>query len=120
VIALPTSACPVAEVSRVTKYLAAQSARQCGPCVHGLGSIAHAVGALAAGRPWPGSQLQLLRWLSEVAGRGTCHHPDGAARFIASALDVFASEFNDHARHGPCDRCHGRAWLPVTAEAKPV
>jgi len=120
VMVLPTSACPVAEVARVSAYLAEQSARQCGPCLHGLASIAQAVGALASGRPWRGSQLQLLRWLGDVEGRGACHHPNGAVRFIASALDVFPEEFNHHARRGRCDRCAGRAWLPITGSAQPV
>ena len=76
VVALPTSACPVAEVVRVSAYLADQSARQCGPCLHGLASVAQAVAALASGRPWRGSQLQLLRWLSDIEDRGACHHLD--------------------------------------------
>jgi hypothetical protein len=28
-----------------------------------------------------------------VKGRGGCRHPDGAARFVESALTVFADDF---------------------------
>ena len=42
VVALPRSACPVAEVTRVVDWMTAESAGQCGPCVHGLGAIAGA------------------------------------------------------------------------------
>ena len=40
VLALSEDACGVAETARVTRWLAAQTAGQCGPCVHGLNAIA--------------------------------------------------------------------------------
>jgi hypothetical protein len=49
-----------------------------------------------------------------VAGRGACHHPDGAAQFVASALDVFAGETARHAR-GQCRATDRSPFLPVTA-----
>jgi len=39
-----------------------------------------------------------------VAGRGACRHPDGAARFVETALDVFADDFARHARGRGCGR----------------
>ena len=45
IFALPESTCAVAECSRVVRYLASESAGQCGPCVHGLAAIADAVAA---------------------------------------------------------------------------
>ena len=38
--ALPADVCGLAETARVARYLADESAGQCGPCVFGLGSIA--------------------------------------------------------------------------------
>ena len=40
VVALPASACPVAETVRVAIYLATETANQCGPCVNGSAAIA--------------------------------------------------------------------------------
>ncbi len=85
-IALGESACGLHESARVIAYLAAQSAGQCGPCVYGLRAIADSVGALAAGVAHPRERDRVLRWASEVRGRGACHHPDGAVRFVESAL----------------------------------
>jgi NADH:ubiquinone oxidoreductase subunit F (NADH-binding) len=113
-IALGESACGLHESARVTDYLASQSAGQCGPCVYGLRAIADAFGALAGGVAGPRERDRVLRWCSDVRGRGACHHPDGAVRFVESALRVFGSEVDGH-RHG---RCQARpAGLPLGGTA---
>jgi NADH:ubiquinone oxidoreductase subunit F (NADH-binding) len=108
---LPRSACGVVETARVARYLADETAGQCGPCVNGLDAIATALERIAAGRP-DRSPGQILRWASQVRGRGACKHPDGAARFVESALRVFAGEFELHARGRGCSG-EGRTILPV-------
>jgi NADH:ubiquinone oxidoreductase subunit F (NADH-binding) len=105
----------VAETSRVAHWLAEQSAGQCGPCVHGLRAIAGAIEELAAGAASVGTEQRIARWSSLAKGRGACRHPDGAVRFITSALNVFAEEFADHARHGPCEACSRAYELPLPA-----
>ncbi|HUB72714.1 MAG TPA: NADH-ubiquinone oxidoreductase-F iron-sulfur binding region domain-containing protein [Solirubrobacteraceae bacterium] len=102
---LSADACPVAEVARLARWLAAEGAGQCGPCTHGLDAIAAELCALAAGGAGAGAPARLERLAALVRGRGACAHPDGAARMTASALGVFAVELADHARHGPCERC---------------
>jgi NADH:ubiquinone oxidoreductase subunit F (NADH-binding) len=110
VFALGESSCGLHESARVIDYLAAQSAGQCGPCVHGLAAIAGSVGALADGVANQREQERILRWTDEVRGRGACHHPDGAARFVQSALAVFREEIEAHRR----GRCRARpAGLPL-------
>lgn len=111
IVALPAGSCPVAEVVRVVCWLAEESAGQCGPCVHGLNAIAGALVSLRAGTAAPGVVARLERWSRQVRGRGACHHPDGVVRFLGSALDVFAGEFDDHRRHGPCAACARDAVL---------
>lgn len=115
VVALPAQACGLRESARVARYLALQSAGQCGPCVHGLGALADGLERLAYGRGGDrGSQL--ARWASEVAGRGACRHPDGAANFVMSTLSVFEAEVARHLRHGACGGTD-RGILPVGADA---
>ncbi|HUE25876.1 MAG TPA: NADH-ubiquinone oxidoreductase-F iron-sulfur binding region domain-containing protein [Solirubrobacteraceae bacterium] len=100
-IALGESGCGLHESARVIDYLAAQSAGQCGPCTFGLRAIADAMSSLAAGTARDGERDRVLRWASEIRGRGACHHPDGAVRFVASAVSVFAREIDAH-RRGRC------------------
>jgi NADH:ubiquinone oxidoreductase subunit F (NADH-binding) len=103
IVALPETSCGIVETARVARYLADESAGQCGPCVRGLDAIATALSQLATGTQ---SQPRLQRWLEHVSGRGACRHPDGAARFIASALRVFADEVARHAA-GSCSGSDG-------------
>jgi len=100
-IALGESSCGLHESARVIAYLAGQSAGQCGPCVYGLRAIADSVAALADGVAHPSEHRRVLGWTSDVRGRGACHHPDGAARFVESALSVFSEEIEEH-RSGRC------------------
>jgi len=122
--ALPADRCGLAETARVARYLALESAGQCGPCRSGLPSIAAAMGDLAGlagaggrggGRgPDPRALAHLTRWAGLVEGRGACHHPDGTVRFLRSALRVFDGEVREH-QHGRCGARSGRPFLPVPA-----
>jgi NADH:ubiquinone oxidoreductase subunit F (NADH-binding) len=118
VVLLSERACPVVETARVTRWLAAQSAGQCGPCVHGLDAIAGAIEAVAHGAATAGVGQRIARWCSLATGRGACRHPDGAVRFITSGLQVFAEEFADHARHGRCDACASAPELPLPSHVE--
>lgn len=113
IVVLGRSACPVAETSRVADWFAAESAGQCGPCVHGLQALADGVQRLASGTATQSDHADLRRWTGEIPGRGACQHPDGAVRFLGSSLHAFAAEFRDHASHGPCAACAGPPVLPV-------
>jgi NADH:ubiquinone oxidoreductase subunit F (NADH-binding) len=113
IVALGRSVCPVAETARVADYFALESAGQCGPCVNGLGAIADTIQRIASGTATATAGRDLARWSSSIAGRGACQFPDGATRFVSSALRVFAGAFDDHLRHGPCAGCKGPPVLPV-------
>ena len=100
---LPPDACGVLATARILDYMAGQSAAQCGPCVFGLRSIADAAARLAIPRSGDGHDLErLVRWSGQLAGRGACKHPDGAAGLLHSGLRVFADEFDHHERAGRC------------------
>jgi NADH:ubiquinone oxidoreductase subunit F (NADH-binding) len=116
VAALPADACGLAETARVARYLADESAGQCGPCVFGLRSIAGALEDLAAGRSYDPGRLR--RWLAQAEGRGACHHPDGTVRLVRSALTVFGAEIDRHYGGWCCGR--RPAWvLPVPSRTAP-
>jgi NADH:ubiquinone oxidoreductase subunit F (NADH-binding) len=122
VIALPATACGVCETARVARYLAEESSGQCGPCVHGLGSIADLLDEISEGIAEPGAHRWLERWADDVAGRGACGHPDGTVRFVASALSTFRQEIDEH--ESGSNACSGRSGgssvlpLPHQAEAR--
>ena len=71
VLLLSEDACPVAETARVARWLAGQSARQCGPCVHGLDALAETIEQIAAvpRGARPGERLQRLASLTAGAAR---------------------------------------------------
>ncbi len=99
---LPTNVCGVSATARIIGFLAAESAGQCGPCVHGLRAIGDATRRVADGRAEAEEVDHIERWTALVDGRGACHHPDGAAQLMVSALNVFGDEFRHHARTGRC------------------
>jgi NADH:ubiquinone oxidoreductase subunit F (NADH-binding) len=108
---LPESRCGVRATARIIDYMAGQSAAQCGPCVFGLRAIADTTVRLAHGWPERDDLERLSRWTGQLAGRGACRHPDGAAGLMASALRVFADDFGHHQRTGRCriEAADGRA-----------
>jgi len=114
-LVLPPGGCGLAETARIVRYLAGQSAGQCGPCVYGLPEIAAALEEIAFGsggrNRWAPRAVRELSGL--VEGRGACHLPDGVARLAASALRVFAEDVRHHER-GPCAGSRGRPvfWVP--------
>jgi NADH:ubiquinone oxidoreductase subunit F (NADH-binding) len=118
VLLLSKDACGVAETARVTRWLARQSARQCGPCLHGLDALATAIEEVAAGAARGKARQRIAYFASLARGRGACSHPDGAVRLIVSALEVFAADFADHAKHGLCDACRRPGELPLPIRPK--
>ncbi|SES07291.1 NADH:ubiquinone oxidoreductase, NADH-binding subunit (chain F) [Streptomyces sp. yr375] len=114
--ALPADRCGVTETSRILRYLALQSAGQCGPCLNGLPRIATAFRTLATPGPQGTTRTDLARWSGLVEGRGACHHPDGTIRLVRSALTTFATEIDTHA-HGHCTATDPTPLLPIPQEA---
>jgi NADH:ubiquinone oxidoreductase subunit F (NADH-binding) len=111
VVALPATACGVCEAARVTRFLATESAGQCGPCVYGLASIAEALEEISDGVADPGTHLWIEKWVEDVAGRGACGHPDGAVRFVASAVATFSDEVREHESGAGCRAGTGGPWV---------
>jgi NADH:ubiquinone oxidoreductase subunit F (NADH-binding) len=108
--ALPPGSCGLTEAARALRYLADESAQQCGPCRFGLPAIADDLAQLAAARPDQDPLGRLERRFGQITGRGACRHPDGAVRMAASALTAFAADAHAHSLRQPCQ---GAAVLPI-------
>jgi NADH:ubiquinone oxidoreductase subunit F (NADH-binding) len=109
VLVLDHETCGLGELLRATDWLAAESAKQCGPCVFGLPALARDIRAI-----WSGDRNALalgLRHADLVEGRGACRHPDGAARFVRSGLATLSDDVAAH-RRGGCGR-PVRGLLPI-------
>ena len=108
VVALTAEECGLRATARVVRYLAGQSARQCGPCLNGLPALSDALDRLAEGRAVPAVVDRIAALCGLVTGRGLCAHPDGTAALVRSALTVFAGDVAAHLA-GDCRRPAGPA-----------
>jgi NADH:ubiquinone oxidoreductase subunit F (NADH-binding) len=111
---LPATACGVIESAAILRYLADQSAGQCGPCLNGLPAIAAVMDRVAGGAQDRSLPTRLLELASLVERRGACHHPDGTARFLRSTLATFGPEIELHLA-GRCSTPSREPVLPVPA-----
>ena len=110
----------VSSIARILRYLAGESAQQCGPCMFGLPAIAEDMAQLAARRANRDTLRRLDRRLGVITGRGACKHPDGAVRMAASALDVFGHDADAHASRRACVVTRGRPHRPVARLPDPA
>ena len=113
VVAMPASACGIHETASVMRWLADQTAGQCGPCMYGLAAIAGATEGLRQGRVEGDVLARLTRWAGDVEGRGACRYPDGAVRFMRSALKTFKADAQAHALGRRCPGATRPAVLPI-------
>ncbi len=104
--ALEPGTCGLVEAARILRYLAGESAQQCGPCMFGLPAIAADLSQLAACRPAGDPLDRLHRRFGQITGRGACRHPDGAVRMAESALSAFAADARAHVRRDSCVTAH--------------
>ena len=109
---LPHDACPLRETARIVRYLAGESAGQCGSCVAGLPRLAAGLDALAAGTARRRAVAKLDGLGDSVFGSGACAHPDGVVRLVRSTLAVFDDDVARHLAGGPC---RGSDHPPVLA-----
>ena len=116
VIALPAAACPIAETARVVRYLAEESAGQCGPCLFGLPALADALADLAfsGGRERGIDDIAAL--IPLIERRGACRHPDGAAQLVRSLLTAFPADAHWHQWQGACDGVRRPPLLPLPGD----
>ena len=113
---LSQQTCGIRETARVVRWMAGESAGQCGPCRFGLSAIADDFHQLSIGKASHADFSRLAGRLGLVEGRGACKHPDGVVRFARSALSVFNDDLAAHLR-GRCLHHASKPVLPVPAAA---
>ncbi len=95
---LTAATCPIRYTEHAIRFLASETAAQCGPCARGLPALSSAMTAVYHGQ---GPQQEVLRLAELVTGRGLCAHPDGTAALAACAIAQFPAEVAEHER-GRC------------------
>ncbi|MFC9324942.1 NADH-ubiquinone oxidoreductase-F iron-sulfur binding region domain-containing protein [Kitasatospora sp. NPDC057015] len=103
ILPLPDTTCPLGEVLRVARWLADETAGQCGPCYLGLPALVTALDEVVKGGGRAALDVVETR-MRAVTGRGACSHPDAASRFVASALEVFDEDLRLHSYRYGCGR----------------
>jgi len=99
---LPHGACALVETARLVRYLAGESAGQCGTCVAGLPRLAEACEALASGDLRKRGVRRMVALGDIVLGSGACGHPDAVVRLLRSMLQVFEDDVVGHMAGHPC------------------
>jgi NADH:ubiquinone oxidoreductase subunit F (NADH-binding) len=105
--------CGLRQTAAIVDYLAASSARQCGPCLFGLRAIADVLADLASGAGRRKDLKRLQRYTGDVAGRGACRHPDGAVRLVATMLRTFGDDVDAHTHGRPCAGAEKPPFVPI-------
>ncbi|MFJ1703739.1 NADH-ubiquinone oxidoreductase-F iron-sulfur binding region domain-containing protein [Kitasatospora sp. NPDC088346] len=103
ILPLPETTCPLGEALRVARWMADETAGQCGPCYLGLPALVKALEEVLKGGGRPAMELVETR-MQAVMKRGACSHPDAASRFVASALSTFDDDLQMHTYQYGCGR----------------
>jgi NADH:ubiquinone oxidoreductase subunit F (NADH-binding) len=104
---LGVDTCGLQFSAEIARYLAGESAQQCGPCTFGLPEMATLLERIAAGDRDSRLSHELATLSESVVGRGSCHHPNGTSRLVISTLSAFADDAQAHLR-GYCLRAEAR------------
>ena len=102
----------------MVRYLAEESAGQCGPCLFGLPALADALASLAFSGGRERSIDDVAALISLVERRGACRHPDGAAQLVRSLLTAFPADARWHQWEGACRACTVRRCCRCPATRK--
>jgi NADH:ubiquinone oxidoreductase subunit F (NADH-binding) len=106
--------CGLAETARLTAWLSAESAGQCGPCAHGMPALTDALREAIGTRVRTADLHRIHELSTSITERGLCHLPDGAAALVYSALATFRDEVRAHRRlRRRCPKRHDDAASPV-------
>ena len=100
VMVLPRSGCGIAVTAQIVQYLADSSARQCGPCLFGLDSLAEVMQRVASGRARRSDVARLERSPPRWPDAAPATTPTAPSACSARRCEVFADDLPAH-RRGP-------------------
>ncbi len=94
--------CPVAVLSRISRFYAHESCGECTPCRDGTGWLSRIVDSIENGHGRPGDCDLLLSAAGQILGNTICALGDAAAIPVISFVQQFREEFEEHIRRGTC------------------
>ena len=103
ILPISRETCPLGEPLRVARWLAEESAGQCGPCYLGLPAAARGMSDIINGGG-PAALEALKQVAKNVKRRGACSHPDGSAMFLESTIKAFTDDLAAHVLGNGCGR----------------
>ncbi len=111
-VVLGRNGCGLSETQRIVKWMANESARQCGPCAFGLPALADDLTQLLRPTRDPRAvHRELVDRCNVIEGRGACRHPDGVVRLVRSALYVFRDDIAQHVQGVHCVGSRSREFF---------
>lgn len=116
VAVLGHDACGLAETARLLRWLAGQSAGQCGPCFLGLPALSAILDDVVAGTAGRRDLRRIRDVAASVRGRGACGHPTGSVGLLDSAIETFDPELRRHLRRQACEAAPGKGYFPLPAD----
>ncbi len=107
IVEIDRHGCLGGEVAFVSRWLSLQSAGQCGPCKKGLPQVADELERVVLGGD--GDFEKILRWTTQIRGRGGCALPDSVCDLVESFSKVAPEEIRAH-QSGACQRPYLRQF----------
>ncbi len=103
-IVLDDTACMVNVAHAMSRFLFVESCGQCPPCKLGSGEITTALSLIAAGDADHGEIQTIDHWLARVTDANRCYLGTQERLVVASIVETFRSEVEDHLALGRCPR----------------
>jgi NADH:ubiquinone oxidoreductase subunit F (NADH-binding) len=101
--------CPVEVATDAIAYLARESSQQCGVCMKGTAAMADAMRRLSRSEATDNDLEPLIRWSTNLRGRGNCALLDAACEMLASLFGEWDDAVRRHSAGEPCVVCRSRA-----------
>ena len=103
-IVFDDTACMVEVARQFSRFLWIESCGQCPPCKTGSGEITDLLGRVESGAGEQHDLDEIAAWIRKVTDGNRCYLAVEEQVLVASMLDAFADEFDEHIRLGRCPR----------------
>ena len=103
-IVLDDTACMIHAALNISRFLYVESCGQCPPCKLGSGEITASLERIEHGAGTPADVDKISSWLARVTDGNRCYLAVQERVTVASILQAFPDELNDHLERGTCPR----------------